>query len=373
MTLRLGLIAPELPPDLGGMAELARGLALALGETEELILYTLPEHGIAGASFEQRPVLSGQFATDAKRLAAVAVDAWLALNAGLVPLARRLPSPFYAYFHGNDFLNPWLACGGWFERFRRPYCAPLRRRLRRGGIRHHLPAVQRIFTNSHGTAGVIRRQFRIAEQRVEVVHPGVDDRFFQQARPSNGESLRLLTVSRLSRYVRRKNIDGVLRALQRLDGKIPVHYTVAGDGDDLPRLRALADELGLTDRVTFTGRLGQDELLTLYADCDLFILASLASEDDIEGFGIVYIEASAAGVPVLCSREGGAVDAVEHGVNGLVLSSSSPRAIAEGIEQIHHRRDDFRPERIREVAERYRWPKIAAQLSASIRAREPGQ
>ncbi len=363
-----GVIAPEFPPDLGGMAELARGLVVALAATDDVTVYTFPQHGIEATGLKQLPILTGRLAHDARSLAGSgAVDAWLALNAGLVPLAQRLDRPFFAYFHGNDFLNPWLACGGdWLERIRRPYCARWRQRLRQAAIRRGLGSVRRIFTNSSQTAAVIVKRLGVERQRIQVAPPGVGEAFFQQQEPAGGASLRLLTVSRLSRYVRRKNVDGVLRAVSLLADRIPIRYTVVGDGDDLPRLESLARDLGIADRVCFTGRVDQAELLACYARADLFILASRASDDDVEGFGIVYIEASAAGVPVLLSREGGATDALEDGGNGLLLPSSSANDIADGIERFYRHRDRFPPEQVRAVAERFRWPAIAASIAQAM-------
>ncbi len=364
----LGLIAPEFPPDLGGMAELARGLAIALAATGDVTVFTFPEHGIETRDLEQAPVLTGRLAHDARLLADNrTVDVWLALNAGLVPLASRLEQPFFAYFHGNDFLNPWLACGGdWLELIRKPYWASVRQRLRRAAIRRGIGPVRRIFTNSSQTAAVIEERLGVERRRIQVAPPGVGDAFFQQQVPGDAASLRLLTVSRLSRYVPRKNIDGVLRAVRRLADRIPIRYTVVGDGDDLPRLESLARDLGIADRVHFTGRVDQAELLACYARADLFILASRASDDDVEGFGIVYIEASAAGVPVLLSRAGGATDAVADGANGFLLPSSSTGDIAQGIERFYRHRDRFPPEQVRAVAERFRWPAIAAAMRQAM-------
>ena len=107
-------------------------------------------------------------------------------------------------------------------------------------------------------------------------------------------------MSRLSQYTRRKNVDGVLEALALLGREAEVCYTVVGDGDDRGRLENRARELGVERRVEFRGSLGQQELLEAYRRADLFVLASRASRSDVEGFGIVYLEAAASGVPSLC-------------------------------------------------------------------------
>lgn len=148
--------------------------------------------------------------------------------------------------------------------------------------------------------------------------------------------------------------------------RIPVSLTVVGDGDDLPRLQRLSAELGLTDKVRFAGRTGKDELLKCYADADLFVLASRATSRDVEGFGIVYIEASASGVPVICSAEGGATDAVEEGWNGIIIPSSSALDIAKGMERFELNRDRFPAARVQAFARRFRWPAAAAAIGREL-------
>lgn len=373
--MRLGLIAPELPPDVGGMAEMGRGLATALAAEDEVVVVTLPGHAVPGAGFEQHPVLTGRLARDAAALEGLPVDAWLALNAGLAPLAPRLTAPVFAYFLGNDFLDPWIAYGdGWLAAVERPYVAPLRKALRRAAVRRAVPALAGLLSISRSTTALLSRQLGVPRDDVALHPPGVDDAFFQAREAARrGEvspgRLRILTVTRLSRYTRRKNVDGVLRALPLLAREIDWHYTVVGDGDDRPRLESLARELGIAGRVRFRGGVDQRELLAAYARADLFLLAARASANDVEGFGIVYLEAAAGGVPVIASRAGGAVDAVDDGENGLLIPESTPAAIAAGLERFAAERARFDPERVRAVAERFRWPRIAAGVRRAIAER----
>ncbi len=372
--MRIGVIAPEFPPMLGGMAELAKGLTQSLASQDHIRVYSFHSRGKTSEpptfSFPHIDNISGRPHRDLPLLAAdeQQIDMWLALNAGLIPLASRLTKPFFCYLHGNDFINPWLACGPrWLEAFRRPYVAELRHRLRRRAILSHLNQVRHVLTNSHQTAALIEERLGLSSDRVSVVFPGVADAFFQPNEPAPDASLRILTVTRISRHTRRKNVDGVLRALEQIGDRFPWTYTVVGDGDDRPRLEALAQELGLADRVTFTGSVSFEQLLAAYRHTDLFVLASRATEKDVEGFGIVYMEASAGGAPVICSREGGATDAVRDGVNGLLIDRSTPDTIAEGILRFVDQRQSFRPDSVRAVAEEFRWPKIADRAREVLR------
>ncbi len=364
--MRLGLIAPEYPPDLGGMAELARGMAVSLAAIDDVVVFTSPGRGLPDTSFEQRPVLRRDLRRDGELLRAAGVDVWLALNAGLVPLAEKVDEPFFAFFMGNDFLSPWIPYGGPWERLERPYAARLRFMLRRRAIRRAARSLRGVFTISRRSAELMAAGLGIDHRRIRVHPPGVGEGFFQDHNGGSGDPLRLLTVSRLSRFNLRKNVDGVLRAVQRLEPRLPVRYTVVGDGDDRPRLEALARELSIEDLVDFRGSVTAGELPACYADADLFVLAAKASKRDVEGFGIVYLEASASGVPVLGSREGGAVDAVADGRNGILISASSPHCIADGIVRFAAHRDRFPPARVRAFAEQFRWPAVAAGVHEAI-------
>ena len=304
---------------------------------------------------------------DARRLANEPIDVWIALNAGLLPLLPLLNGRRYVYIHGKDFLTPWIAYGpAWLEAVQRPHVRAFRKAMRRRALVAHRDAPLKYLTNSRQTAALAVERLGIDPAALVVCPPGVDDRFFQARDPAPPERLRLITVSRLTSLTRRKNVDGVLRALVLLRGQLPVEYVVVGDGDDRAHLEQTARELGVADMVSFKGALSAEELARCYRDADLFVLASKATAQDFEGFGIVYLEACASGVPVLGSAEGGATDAVEDGINGILISKSSPEAIAAGIRRFAADRAKFREDTVRAWAEQYRWPRVAARLRAAI-------
>jgi len=164
--------------------------------------------------------------------------------------------------------------------------------------------------------------------------PGETDVAFPE--PYRGVSLAgrpvVLSVGRL---VPRKGFDTALRALGELSKTRPdLVYVAAGGGDDLPRLKKLAGDLGLSDRVVFTGRVDPGELRALFRRADLFVMPSRQEGKDVEGFGIVFIEAGAAGVPVVGGRSGGVPEAVHDGVNGLLADPADPGDVAEKMARI---------------------------------------
>jgi phosphatidylinositol alpha-1,6-mannosyltransferase len=305
-------------------------------------------------------------------LNALPVDVWLAMNAGYVAIAEYLDKPVVGYFHGNDFLSPWV-----FQRplplralARMPFLrGPAMRmvdRIGRAQIQRGLRHTGKVLTNSRNTEALIRRSFQCACDIV-VCHPGVEDKFFQAREADSTDGiLTLITVCRLQQSTRRKNVAGVLRALALLKNEVRLKYVICGDGDDRIALEHLALELGLGDIVEFVGQVDDDALLRLYRHADLFVLPVKASETDVEGFGIVYLEAAASGLPVLCSAAGGALDAVRNGETGIVLKSSEPADIARGILEFSRARASFRPDRLKGFASGFTWDRAAAKIEEEL-------
>lgn len=190
------------------------------------------------------------------------------------------------------------------------------------------------FTCEHAIAAGARRE------RTRVINPGVDAAKYASAaagkvaeRKRRGYPL-LLTVARL---VERKGIDTVLRALPEIAQQHPnVRYAIAGAGEDRARLEALIAELGVGDRIEWHGYVGHDALAPLYASADVFVLPSrsIPERADIEGFGLVLLEAQATGTPVIAARSGGMPDAVHEGVSGILIPPSDPAALARAASEL---------------------------------------
>jgi phosphatidyl-myo-inositol dimannoside synthase len=160
-----------------------------------------------------------------------------------------------------------------------------------------------------------------------VITPGVDSARFAgrdgrvvRARYGLGGSRVLLTVGNL---VPRKGHDVVISALSALIGRgCDVQYLIVGCGPEEARLRDLAVTLGVGERVTFAGRVREEELPDYYDACDVFVMLSRRANHGrqaIEGFGIVYLEANCCGKPVIGVRSGGVMEAVDHGRTGLLV------------------------------------------------------
>jgi len=112
-------------------------------------------------------------------------------------------------------------------------------------------------------------------------------------------------------------------------------YVIAGKGPERSRLETVIERLGLTKEVSFGGAVSEEEKSELYKESDFFLLPSVFDEEDgsIEGYGIVFIEAYAYGLPVLSGNTGGMVEAVVDGVTGYHCDGSI-EDIADKIKKI---------------------------------------
>ena len=138
----------------------------------------------------------------------------------------------------------------------------------------------------------------------------------------------ILTIARL---VERKGHDMIIRSLSEIAQAVPnVFYAIAGSGPHREALERLVASEGVGDRVQFLGFVPENDLASLYGAADLFAMVSREIPDlgDVEGFGIVFLEANAAGTVVLAGRSGGIADAVEDGRSGILVDPESVSDIA---------------------------------------------
>jgi len=217
------------------------------------------------------------------------------------------------------------------------------------------------------------------EAALEHLPPGVDtDRF--RPDPSSRAELRARyrlgqrpTVMCLSRLVPRKGQDMLIRALpsirQRVDGAA---LMIVGGGPYLETLRRLAERLDVSEDVTFTGGIPAAELPAYHAMADVFAMPcrTRGAGLDVEGLGIVFLEASATGVPVIAGCSGGAPETVQHNKTGLVVDGRSVGQIADAVTEML-----ADPDRAAAmgaagrdwITAQWRWDALAARISELIR------
>jgi glycosyltransferase involved in cell wall biosynthesis len=211
--------------------------------------------------------------------------------------------------------------------------------------------------------------------RISMVPCGVDLELFSPgpratARRALGVRADEFVVLQLGRLVPRKGIDNVIRAIAALDCDIPARLVVVGGESaepderatpEIARLRGVAREYGVADRVTFVGHRQRDELRACYAACDVFVTTPW-----YEPFGITPLEAMACGRPVIGSAVGGIQYSVVHDVTGFLVPPHDPLALAQRLEQLHANpalANALGRAGARRVRSMFTWDRIARELA----------
>ena len=368
--MRIGIVAPEFPPDIGGAETYSYQFTRELARRgHEVTVFTV-RHRQGEVALPGVTVVTGLKLCrnmDWKILKDCSIDGWHVMNAAYSWIALETGSVVVSV-HGNDFLRPYYPVarpglgrfpGMWrFESRLASIEKFVGERLTPALLRRSLPKARHILANSCYTERIFLEHFPECAGKTSAAMVGVAEEFFNVERPARQANAitQLLTICRLSEP--RKNVESVLRALERLKGRFEFRYTVIGDGHLRPGLEALCSELGLGKRVTFAGYLPNEEVRQRLADSDLFILASSVQPESHEGFGIVYLEANACGIPVLAARLAGAVEAVAEGESGFFVIKPSVESLTRALESFMSGRVRFESEACRSFARRFSWQKV---------------
>lgn len=376
-------VTVDYPPDLGGMArrhvELCRRLA-----SDGVIVSTVAAENAQRFDQEEPYRIAREPFTFQGAKTATSRWRWarsIARRAGEVDvihcgnirpcgyplmLARhrsRRRAPFLIYVNGSDLLQE-----------REKITAST---MKRWFVRRLLSQSAGIIANSAWTAETAWALCELlgidAAGRVVAIDLGTDP---EQFRPENDhgalrESLGwkglciALTVARL---VPHKGQDVALRAVAAVLREHPtLRYLIVGDGPNEAKLRQLARDLGIADRVAFAGALSDQDVAEAYATSDVYIGLSRQDGKAIEGFGISFIEASASGLPVIAGDSGGVRSAVRDGETGVVVEPNDPDAVASVLRQLlanpDRRRALGRAGR-RAVETHYNWDRVARETTA---------
>jgi phosphatidylinositol alpha-1,6-mannosyltransferase len=189
-----------------------------------------------------------------------------------------------------------------------------------------------------------------------------------RARLGWGERKVLLTVGRLQK---RKGHDVMVRALATVRRRHPdALYSIVGDGDERSSLERLVDELDLSGHVQFLGEVDEETLLACYQQCNLFVLPNREIEGDIEGFGMVLLEAQACGKPVIAGESGGTKEAMRAPDTGLVIQCHQAETLAAAVDDLLS--DGARSERMGQAARmwavEFGWDRLAARAADLFQA-----
>jgi len=358
--LRVLLLTPDFPPSEGGIQLLLSRLVECMPAVEFRVL-TLGQEGAEPYDRE--------FAAEVRRVGSASGDrrlAALTLNArslaearsfrpdlvlsghvvaslGAIALRRTLRVPLVQYVHADEF------------RVRARLCAAAVRRA------DATIAVSRYTREMCVDAGA-------DPERVHVIPPGIDLPTGPVA--ERGKQPTLLTVATL--LFRYKGHDTMVRALPLIRAKVPgVRWVVVGDGPFRPALENAIRAYGVEDAVDLRGRVEDAERDQWLDRASVFCMPSRVPAAGLggEGFGIVYMEAAAHGIPTIGGNVAGARDAVVDGETGLLIDPADHLSLATAATELL-----ADPERARamgaagrEHAERHAWPLIADRVEALLR------
>jgi phosphatidylinositol alpha-1,6-mannosyltransferase len=230
--------------------------------------------------------------------------------------------PYIVHTYGNDVLMPHKPVAKWIQT-------------------QVLKRAQHVITISNFTKEHLIK-IGIREERIVIMYPKAD--FSRFITPCDTEDLKrqhqltgkkiILSVGRL---VERKGFDKVIQALPHVLRQCPnVVYLVVGNGPDLKRLQQSASELQVSAHVRFITDCSDEQIPAFFHACHIFTMPSryIVEQGDVEGFGIVYLEANACKKPALGGRSGGVPDAVIEGETGLLCDPESVSDITQKLKTL---------------------------------------
>lgn len=315
----LGMVVQEYLPMRGGIATLSDDLArFASRECPVVVFLTGPaqekiryQENITVIPLGERASPEAVFqALEKNGITHVLFNHFLCAPLPLVWKCRRAGLQMWTYVHGAD-VN---------MRFKNRFA------VKTAVVRQLIFRLQNgVLVNSRSTQRIFSRKFLGVKSRL--IHPGI---WLSSEAVERRRSCGTGIVT-LGRLVRRKGFDVLLEAVRNL--KRDVKVTIIGDGPDREFLRAEAIRLGISEQVRFLRGLSNEEVVSELLSHRVFcLLPRVLSEGDIEGFGIVFLEAAVSGLPVVAGRSGGVPDAVNDGINGFLVDPEDPLSVAERLD-----------------------------------------
>jgi phosphatidylinositol alpha-1,6-mannosyltransferase len=183
-----------------------------------------------------------------------------------------------------------------------------------------------------------------------------------------------LLLCSVGRHQERKGFHWFIEeVMPRLPGDVA--YLLGGSGPMSPRIRESVERLGLQERVRVLGRVSEEMLLTLFRGSDLFVMPNVPVPGDIEGFGVVMLEAGLCGLPIVAADLEGIRDVVREGENGVLLPAGSPEPFAAAIEGFRSDRAALRQASeaaLRSTLDRFAWDVVVEQYVEALGAARAG-
>lgn len=229
-----------------------------------------------------------------------------------------------------------------------------------------------VFANSKFTKDLVK-DYDVPSDIINIVYPApkhlpVSQSDVRAGNNINEEDIILLSVGRL---VKRKGVDKVLEVLPKLWKKYPnIQYVVIGEGEDKNYLQDIIHKLPEENqsRIKMLGRLSDKELSDWYAAADIFVLPSRDINGDVEGFGIVNLEASLAQLPLIIGKDGGSPETVLHKITGYSIDGNDELELLDALEKLYVDSEKRKAMGItgNEFAKNFSWKKSAEVIIKNI-------
>lgn len=351
----------EYPPQVGGVASFCAQLVKAL-PADSMRVVTNEHNALLSKMIWPRWIKAIKTLFQEvrqSRAQGIIVAQVLPLGTAAIVVQAVTQVPVYIMVHGLDVLQPQR---NWRKRI---------------VLQCALRSAKGIIANSRYTADLVK-QLGVNPKKITIlplgphIQPSPNMELGHAWLSSLGIQAQDTVILSAARLVRRKGIDQVIQVLPEVKKKFtkPLKLVIAGDGPDRTRLEQLSKDSGVADSIIFTGKVSDDQLKQLFARAYCFVLQTREEPGgDVEGFGIVFLEANAFGKPVIGGKSGGVTDAIVDGLNGYLVEPHSLgmllRAIVSLLEhpEIAQQMGEQGKKR---VAEQFNWKENVRLLALHI-------
>jgi phosphatidylinositol alpha-1,6-mannosyltransferase len=279
---------------------------------------------------------------------------------GLLALKTRGDIPFCVFCYGTELLRP-----------------AKKSEFIRNIISKVLNTADKIFTISACTNSLVTEKYNVPAEKTQIIPLGVPLEMLDEEKKVAPELFRKLgttpKILSIAHLGKRKGLDLLIAALALLENE---HLFIIGKGQDKERLEGIRKEKKISNRVHFLDSIPQKELTAYLQNVDLFVLPSRSIPDeDMEGFGLVFLEANARGLAVIGGDSGGIPDAIEDGVTGLLCPSEPTdkniKILSEKIQKLLN--DKKRCQKMAEagkkrIREKYNWKNCVDEIEATLKS-----
>ncbi len=301
----------EFPPMHGGIARELGVLSDELGE--ELVVISDPQAFLSTNGSLRWKKAVRLFLGVGKNVRGILVSHVLPLGTAAMLAKRFTGVPYIVFVHGLDL--------SFAKR------TPLKRFMAKQVLR----SAATVVVNSEALGKEVQKDFGV--KKTILAYPPLLPEFFHLAASFEQPARMPFTLLTVSRLVARKGHVRVLRALANIQDRLPSDwcYRILGDGPEYAKIKQEIEALGLTTRVSLEGSVDDETLTEAYKEASVFVMPTIAGGDDREGFGMVYVEAGAYGVPSIATLQPGVDEAVWNEKSGLLVPDGDIEALESAI------------------------------------------